>query len=141
MASSELDFQLQRLVTGLSDQEIKKGVIFQYDGGELYADEVATIMLPSILCLANELSCRCGMGGLGYRFYLAEANPIFPLHAQDDNQDDRGFFESAPFVTDVFENQFLGCSSDLSRFFERAAVLVQPGFSLRHHTSYLSLSS
>jgi len=139
MATSELDGQLLRLVTGLSDQEMNKGRIFRYDGGDLYADEVAIIMLPSILCKAHELAGRCGMR-LGYHFYFAAANPVFPLHARRDT-DDQGFFECAPFVMEVFESQLLEHTSDLARFFERAAALIQPGFSLENSTTYPSFST
>lgn len=139
MVTSELDGQLQRLITGLADQEMNKGRIFKYDGGELYPDEVAIIMLPSILCKAHEVAGRCGMA-LGYHFYFAAANPVFPLHARRDT-DDQSFFECAPFVMEVFEHQLLEHSSDLARFFEIAAILIQPGFSLENYTTYPSFST
>ncbi|HDS1813588.1 TPA: hypothetical protein QEM79_004374, partial [Pseudomonas putida] len=50
MDENQLEDQLRRLLTGLADQAIVRGEQFIYDGGELYADDVADIGLVSVLC-------------------------------------------------------------------------------------------
>lgn len=62
--------QLQRLLTGLADQEILAGAQFRHDNATLYPDEVADLLLPSALSLAQDLSRRLGMGTWGYAFML-----------------------------------------------------------------------
>lgn len=126
---------LRRLVTGLADQEIRAGRGFTYDGGVMHADDVAEVALPSILCIAQDLAQRLGVGDFGYRFEMREPNPVFPLHALLERPPSR-FFEVAPFVTEVFDGEVMDCRHDLALLFEAAAKLLRPGFNLDTHTSY-----
>lgn len=135
MAQDGFESQMRRLVTGLADQEIKAGREFVYDGGALHADDVAEIGMPSILCIAQDLSKRLGTGDFGYRFQMGEVNPVFPLHAIRERPTAR-FFEVAPFVTEVFEGEVLDCRHDLARLFEVAAKLVRPEFNLESNTNH-----
>lgn len=132
--------QIRRLILGLADQEIKNGSGFLYDGGPLYADDVAEIATPSILCIANDLSMRVGMKGFGYRFTIGEPNPVFPLHATLVG-DPPKFFEVAPFVAEIFEGEVKDCRLDMALLFEQAAKLVQPEFNLITHTNYSVLGN
>lgn len=139
-SADEFDAQMRRLVIGLADQDIKDGQGFGYDGGVLHAEEVADLALPSILCLAQDLSQRLGVGDLGYRFELATANPVFPLHALHERQG-VGFSAAAPFVTEVFEHEVRECRHDLARLFEMAAQRVQPDYTLAANTTYSTPSA
>lgn len=133
--SKLLEEQLRVLVIGLADQEIKEGRTFQFDGGELHADEVAELITPSMLCIAQRLSERLGTGDFGFQFELGDANPVFPLHAKRVNNSAR-FFQVAPFVTEVFERNVLACRADLSQVFELAAQTLHPEFNLSLHTNH-----
>ena len=121
MDENQLEEQLRRLLTGLADQAIVRGEQFFYDGGELYPDDVADIGLVSVLCIAQALSERAGLGGFGYRFQLAApANPIFPLHA-DAPDELPGFSQVAPFVAAVFYADVLAARQDLTLLYHAAA--------------------
>jgi len=135
MLKEDFESQLRRLVTGLADQEIKAGREFAYDGGVMYADDVAEVALPSILCIAQDLSRRLGIGDFGYRFEMGEPNPVFPLHAIPEHPAPR-FFEVAPFITEVFDGEVMDCRHDLALLFEAAARLLHPEFNLGTHTGY-----
>ena len=135
MATDDFESKLRRLVTGLADQEIKAGRGFAYDGGVMYADDVVEVALPSILCIAQDLSRRLGVEYFGYRFEMGEPNPIFPLHAILERPAPR-FFEVAPFITEVFDGEVMGCRQDLALLFEAAAKLLRPEFNLDTHTNY-----
>lgn len=130
MPHDELTAQLQRLLTGLADQETLSGTRFLYDGAELYPDEVADLLLPSVLCLAQGMAQRLGFGDWGYRFSLGEPEAIgFPLLVAHHGAQPL-FLEVAPWVTQVFCGQLLACRDDVVRLFETAARLVRPDFSL-----------
>jgi hypothetical protein len=133
--SKLLEDQLRVLVIGLADQEIKAGRNFKFDGGDLHADEVAELITPSMLCIAQRLSERLGTGDFGFQFELGDANPVFPLHAKRVSANVR-FFQVAPFVTEVFERNVLACRADLSQVFELAAQTLHPEFSLSEHTNH-----
>ncbi|WP_323004783.1 hypothetical protein [Denitromonas sp.] len=135
MANEDFESQLRRLVTGLADQEVKAGRGFAYDGGVMHADDVAEVALPSILCIAQDLSRRLGVGDFGYRFEMREPNPVFPLHAIPERPAPR-FFEVAPFITEVFDGEVMDCRQDLALLFEAAAKLLRPEFNLDTHTNY-----
>lgn len=139
MSDSAFEQQLKRLVIGLADQQIKKGQEFYYDGGRLFADEVADVTLPSLLCLAQHMSERVGLGSFGYQFELGEVNPVFPLRVQ--RVGTASFFQVAPFVLEIFDSDLLECRSDLAMFFERAAKLVTPEFDLRINTNHCKLQA
>lgn len=130
MPHDELTAQLQRLLTGLADQEKLSGTRFLYDGAELYPDEVADLLLPSVLCLAQGLAQRLGLGDWGYRFSLGAPEAIgFPLLVAHHGPHPL-FLEVAPWVTQVFCGQLLACRNDVARLFETAARLVRADFSL-----------
>lgn len=135
MAQVQLEEQLRRLVLGLTDQAIVRGDEFRYDGGLLHADDVADIALPSILCLAQDLSVRYGVGSFGYEFKMDEPNPVFPLHAVSVDGD-VNFSKVAPFISEVFHGEVMDCRQDLAVLFETAAQLVRPGFNLSANTNY-----
>lgn len=140
MSHDDLAAQLQRLLTGLADQEILAGAQFLYDDATLYPDEVADLLLPSVLCLAQELSCRLGMGTWGYTFMLGAPEAVgFPLLVSAPAGGPL-FLEVAPFATHVFTEQLMACRDDVARLFEAAARLVRPGFSLVDDTNHGALS-
>lgn len=141
MAHDDLTSQLKRLFIGMADQEIRAGKDFLYDGGKLHADEVADLMLPSVVCIAQDLSDRLGLGAFGYRFTLGASVPVgFPV-SMERVADDKRFFEVAPFVVEVFEGEVMDCRLDLARLFESAARLVQADFSLDRDTNYGELAA
>ncbi|HDS1733919.1 hypothetical protein [Pseudomonas sp. BP8] len=127
MVENPLEDQLRRLLTGLADQAIVRGEQFYYDDGELYADDVADIGLVAVLCIAQALSERTGLGGFGYEFELAApANPIFPLHASPpDVLPD--FFRVAPFVAAVFYGEVMAARQDLTLLYHAAVQSLQDG--------------
>ncbi len=136
METEALDSSLRRLVCGMADQDIKAGKPFFYDGGRLLAEDVATLGLPSIICLADRLSVQLGLGSLGYRFALGECAGGFPLLAQHDGASPaRPFATVAPVLYDVFVSDVRECRDDLARLFERAARVVDPDFRLAADTA------
>ena len=131
---------LKRLLTGLVDQEIKGGKEFQYDGSKMHADEVADLMLPSVLCIAQDVSIRLGLGGFGFTFSIGETpGGTFPMILEDSGECKR-FFEIAPLLTEVFDGEVMDCRLDLARLFESAAKLINKDFSLDEHSNYLNLN-
>jgi hypothetical protein len=132
MADDNLTHQLIRLLTGLAEREIQAGKEFTYQDGKLYADEVADLMLPSVMCIAQDLSERLGVGTFGFQFTLnmAERNALPLTMTSDGNSVARHFAEVSPFVVEVFDGELMDCRTDLSRLLETAARLVQPDFSL-----------
>lgn len=135
MSNEQLEDRLRRLVLGLADQAITRGSTFMYDGGQLHADDVADIALPSILCIAQSVSARTGLGDFGYQFSIEQPNPVFPLHATC-VREGALFFDVAPFVSEVFHGEVLDCRQDLAVLFEAAAQLVRPAFNLASNTDY-----
>jgi hypothetical protein len=136
MTHDDLMGQLKRLLTGLVDQEIRAGNEFMYDGAELHADEVADLMLPSVVCISQGLSERVGIGAFGYRFSLGEAgNGAFPL-VMEQVGEPKLFLEVAPFVAEVFEGEVMDCRLDLARLFEAAAKSLHPNFDLDRDSNY-----
>lgn len=125
MQREDLQAQLKRLVTGLATVEIDKGNEFFYQGSKLYPDEVADLMLPSIVCIAQDVSARIGLGDFGYRFDIGSGSPTsFPL-VMTRVDDKKRFFEIAPFVVEVFDAEVVECRHDLVKLFESAVRLVQ----------------
>lgn len=137
METDTLDVALRRLVCGMADQDIRDDKPFFYDGGKLLPEDVVTLGLPSMLCLADRMSERLGMGSLGYRFALDEATGGLPLKAtRDETLVTRPFATVAPFVYDVFVSDVRECRLDLARLFERAARVIDPEFRLATDTAY-----
>lgn len=135
----ELKSCLHRFITGLADQEIKNGRNFFYDGGLLYADDVAEIGLISIMCIAQNLSERLHIGGFGYRFEISTLpNPVFPIHAIPVGQSAR-FFKVAPFVSRVFDCEVLSCRNDFARVFEIAAKSLTTDVNIQIPFSYAAV--
>ncbi|MGO3987610.1 hypothetical protein ABI582_24965 [Pseudomonas sp. SAS7] len=125
MDDNQLEDQLRRLLTGLADQAIVRGEQFIYDGGELYADDVAEIGLVAVLCIAQALSERAGLGGFGYEFQMAApANPVFPIHASPP-QVLPDFFKVAPFVSAVFHSEVMDARQDLTLLYHAAVLRLQ----------------
>src|SRR5690606_31971324 len=115
----ELEPQLRRLLIGLSDQKIKNGDTFKYDGASLFSSDVGNIALPAALCLADMLSQGLGMGGAGFEFRMGEPNPIFPIEMTQIKR--REFFEVAPFLAEVFEGIVYEQRHDLTGLYVMAA--------------------
>lgn len=137
METDTLDVALRRLVCGPADQDIKEDKPFFYDGGRLLAEDVATLGMPSILCLADRMSVQLGLGSLGYRFALGEDTGGFPLKAaRDGSLASRPFATVAPFLYDVFVSDVRECRLDMARLFERAARVMDPEFRLAADTAY-----
>lgn len=126
----DLQAQLKRLVTGLAAEKIDGGDDFFYQGSKLYPDEVADLMLPSIVCIAQDVAARIGLGGFGFRFEIGPGTPTsFPLMMSRED-DTKRFFEVAPFVVEVFDAEVVECRHDLVKLFESAARLVQSDYRL-----------
>ncbi len=141
-SAEDLTVALRRLLLGAADQAIRAGEAFVYDGGRLHADELADLMLPSVLCHAQELSIRVGLGSLGYRFSLGRAtSQSLPLQFErDTGVAPKRFCEAGPVVLEVFEGEVMDCRADLVRLFESAARLVQPDFRLARDSNYAELA-
>jgi hypothetical protein len=139
MQNDDLLNQLKRLFIGMTDQEIRSGNEFLYDGGSLHADEVCDLLLPSVLCIAQDLSDRLGLGSFGYEFTLGPSEPTgFPL-TMACGPSGKLFLEIAPFVAEVFKGEVMDCRTDPARLFECAAKLIDPAFSLDRDTNYSTL--
>lgn len=124
----------------MADREIRRGHPIHYDGGTLHADEVADLMLPSVLCRAQHLAEELAFGSWGYRFAIVRESPgALPLVMQRERSLHR-FLEVAPFVATVFETQVMSCHKDLARFFESAVRLIRPQFSLNDDSNHSELA-
>jgi hypothetical protein len=141
MADEDLTEQLMRLLTGLAEEEVRAGKEFSYDGATLHSDEVSDLLLPSVLCIAQDLSDRVGLNRWGYHFDIVAGTGIgFPL-AMKCEHSQRCFLEVAPFVVEVFDSELMDCHADLARLFEAAARLIRPQFSLSRDTNYAELAT
>jgi hypothetical protein len=136
-----LSLELRRLLTGLVDQEIKRGESFMYDGSKLFADEVATLLLPSVVCLAQDVASRVGLGDFGYKFSLEAVKPGLPLKGVRDADAAAMFMEVAPFIAEVFEGEVMDSRHDIVRVFEAAVRTFRPDFSLEQNTNYNALTA
>lgn len=137
MAHDDLTDQITRLVTGLVDLEILTGKEFVYDGAALHADEVADLMLPSVMCIAQDVAGRLGMGDFGYTFAIGAPESVgFPLVMAQRAQAPKRFLEVAPFVAEVFDGKVMDCRDDLAKLFESAARVVRADFCLHKDTNY-----
>lgn len=136
MRHDDLAQQIQRLLAGLADQANRSGKTFFYDGGRLYPDEVAKLVLASAMCLAQDIAERLGLGNFGFRFELRATDDGLPL-AMEPAGTPCLFLEVAPFVTEVFEGEVIDCCDDLARVFECAARVLKDGFSLERDTTYV----
>jgi len=137
MINNHLESQLEHLITGLAYLSTKNGQNFFYDGGLIYADEIGEIILPSILCIAQDLSTCLGMRDFGYRFELGQQNPLFPLHAIP-QRPVALFFETAPFITEVFESKVLNYRQNIECIFEEATKLIYPEFRILDSIEHIS---
>ncbi|UXI68368.1 hypothetical protein [Tahibacter amnicola] len=127
MIHSNTHAQLGRLIHGVADQAIRDGRRLTYDGGMLTAEDVVDIVLPSLLCLADDLARRLGFGAIGYRFEWAdEPSPVFPLRAVQVQA--RAFVEVAPFVLETFERYLEDGHYDVTHLFAAAARTLRPDF-------------
>jgi hypothetical protein len=136
MTRQDLIGQLRRLCEGLADREIRSGTDFHYDGSRLHADEVSDLLLPSVLCLAQDLSERAGTGSLGFRFTLGSGTGIDLPLSLEVLDESHLFLEVAPFVVEVFDQTLMECRADLLRLFEAAVQVIRPDFTLERHTSF-----
>lgn len=140
MPSSPEQHSLKRLLIGLTDQEILKGNQFFYDGGALYADEVGSLMLPSVLCIAQDVASRVGMGSLGFGFELTAGGSSGDLPLAMRQQGEVAFVKVAAFVVEVFDNEMMECRNDMARLFETAAKLIDPSYDLASRSNHSELN-
>lgn len=125
---------LNTLVSGLAEAEFGRGEQFVYDGARLYPEDVADMLLPSILCLAQGVSRYVGMGEFGYDYGLdAETKDAFPLSAFPAGKI-APFHRIAPFVVEAFDSYVLENRADIARVFEAAAQTIYPDFTLERNT-------
>jgi hypothetical protein len=136
MTDPDLIPQLRRLCEGLANREIRSGTHFLYDGSPLHADEVSDLLLPSVLCLAQELSVRAGMGHLGFRFTLSNSTPLDLPISMEPASEPKLFLEIAPFVVEIFDGKLMEYRAELLRLFEAAAQVIRPEFSLERDTRF-----
>lgn len=123
------------LVTGLADAESARGLEFFYKGSKLYSEDVADLLMPSILCLAQGTSSVLGMGNFGYS-YSMEGNSQpgeFPLSATP-NGAIAPFHRIAPFVVHAFDSYVLKNHADITYVFEAAAQTINFEFTLKRNT-------
>lgn len=126
---------LNTLVLGLAEEEFGKGEQFLYDGARLFPEDVADMLLPSILCLAQGVSRYVGMGEFGYDYGFDKgAKSAFPLYAAPSAQL-APFHLVAPFVVEVFDSYVMESRADIARVFEAAAQTLDSEFSLERNTS------
>ncbi|MDB6007895.1 MAG: hypothetical protein JWL65_145 [Gammaproteobacteria bacterium] len=141
MRADNLTMQLHTLLAALAGYEIRRGCSLNYDGAPLHADEVADLMLPSVICRAQRMAEEVEFGSWGYRFAIVRESPgAFPLVMQREGSLHR-FLEVAPFVATVFETQVMSCHNDLARFFENVARIIRPRFSLDDDSNHSELAS
>lgn len=126
---------LNTLVSGLAEAEFGRGEQFVYDGARLYPEDVADMLLPSILCLAQGVSRYVGMGefGYGYGLELGGTKEAFPLTASPVGQI-APFHRIAPFVVEAFDSYVVENRADIARVFEAAAQTIYPDFTLERNT-------
>ena len=125
---------LNTLVSGLAEAEFGRGEQFVYDGARLYPEDVADMLLPSILCLAQGVSRYVGMGEFGYDYALdPETTEAFPLAASPVGQI-APFHRIAPFVVEAFDSDVIENRADIARVFEVAVQTIYPDFTLERNT-------
>ena len=125
---------LNTLVSGLAEAEFARGEQFMYDGARLYPEDVADMLLPSILCLAQGVSRYVGMGEFGYDYALdPETTEAFPLAASPVGQI-APFHRIAPFVVEAFDSYVIENRADIARVFEVAVQTIYPDFTLERNT-------
>ena len=125
---------LNTLVAGLAEAEFGRGEQFVYDGARLYPEDVADMLLPSILCLAQGVSRYVGMGEFGYDYALdPETTEAFPLDASPVGQI-APFHRIAPFVVEAFDSYVIENRADIARVFEAAVQTIYPDFTLERNT-------
>lgn len=125
---------LNTLVAGLAEAEFGRGEQFVYDGARLYPEDVADMLLPSILCLAQGVSRYVGMGEFGYDYALdPETTEAFPLAASPVGQI-APFHRIAPFVVEAFDSYVIENRADIARVFEVAVQTIYPDFTLERNT-------
>ena len=125
---------LNTLVAGLAEAEFGRGEQFVYDGARLYPEDVADMLLPSILCLAQGVSRYVGMGEFGYDYALdPETTEAFPLAASPVGQI-APFHRIAPFVVEAFDSYVIENLADIARVFEVAVQTIYPDFTLERNT-------
>lgn len=118
------------LVTGMARAEREKGEIFLYDGAPLYPEDVADMLLPSMICLAQGVSRYVGMGDLGYDCAFEEdSKDTFPLAVRRVGGG-APFHKVAPFLVEVFDSYVMENRADVARVFEAAAQTLDPDFTL-----------
>lgn len=118
------------LVTGMARAEREKGEAFLYDGASLYPEDVADMLLPSMICLAQGVSRYVGMGELGYEcVFEDDSEDAFPLAARRVGTE-APFHKVAPFLVEVFDSYVMENRADVSRVFEAAAQTIDPDFTL-----------
>ena len=121
------------LVVGLAEAEMESGEQFVYDGARLYSEDVADMLLPSMLCLAQGVADYVGMGNLGYEFgFDTDSKAAFPLYAKGVTGDGASFqfHRVAPFLVEVFDSYVLENRADVARVFEAAAQTLDASFTL-----------
>ena len=125
---------LSTLISGLAEAEFGRGEQFVYDGARLYPEDVADMLLPSILCLAQGVSRYVGMGEFGYDYALdPETTEAFPLAASPVGQI-APFHRIAPFVVEAFDSYVIENRADIARVFEAAVQTIYPDFTLERNT-------
>ena len=125
---------LSTLISGLAEAEFGRGEQFVYDGARLYPEDVADMLLPSILCLAQGVARYVDMGDFGYDFDIEpESQGAFPLQASPKDRI-APFHLIAPFVVEAFDSYVIECRADVAKVFEAAAQLIYPDFALERNT-------
>lgn len=126
---------LMTLVTGLAEREHAQGTQFLYDRARLFPEDVADMLLPSVICLAQGVSRYVGMGEFGYDYKLdPESKEAFPLVAVRNIDKLAPFHRVGPFVVEVFDSYVLEHRADVARVFEAAAQSIHPDFTLERNT-------
>lgn len=129
---------LSKLVEGLAEADQRQGSdsLFMYDGMRIHPEDVADMLLPSMLCLAQGVSRYVGMGEFGYEFKIepdTSASAAFPLSATPSGEI-APFHRIAPFVLEVFDSYVLENRMNVARVFEAAAQMIHPEFTLEQNT-------
>lgn len=126
---------LTTLVSGLAEREAAQGTQFLYGGARLFPEDVADMLLPSVVCLAQGVSRYVGMGEFGYSYKLDSASTeAFPLVAERSPAKLAPFHVMAAFAVEVFDSYVLEHRADVARVFEAAAQTIHPDFTLERNT-------
>jgi hypothetical protein len=141
--SRSLDTCIQHLLAGLFDQACCEAdypdEVFCYSGSFMSSAEAAQNMKPVMVWLAQDLAVRAGFDGFGYQILPTPgfgSGRVHNIIEYQENPELVHFFQVAPWIVQVFEEDVLAHRTDLERVFEKAYRMKDPSYSLDADISY-----